>query len=93
MLGKTLSFVRPMMFYHLRRTITFPTLESSIEAFNSNMPAPDFKATRQDVVAAIRAEQAIVAANCELIVRFKKKSGHARPRGGEVAPAAQALHQ
>ena len=37
-----------------------------------NLPLPPF-ATQQDIVAEIEAEQALVAANRELITRFEKK--------------------
>jgi hypothetical protein len=43
-------------------------------------------ATQQAIVAEIEAEQALVAANSELIARFEKKISHACPRlgGGDI---------
>ena len=54
------------------------------------MPIHDFLATQQAIVAEIEAEQALVAANRELIARFEKKIQAALARvWGEEASAAQ----
>ena len=63
------------------------------QALNSiPIPIPDDVATQQAIVAEIEAEQALVAANRELIARFEKKSQGtlARVWGGDESASAEA---
>jgi type I restriction enzyme M protein len=63
------------------------------QALNSiPIPVPDNVATQQSIVAEIEAEQALVAANHELIARFEKKiqATLARVWGGDATSPAEA---